>query len=214
MEPIILRLPASASRLRRWMSAAFLVATAGIAASCSPYSTHALATPADTTFDDRFRGRWRAVADFGDSLSFARAEVATGLGSVFTFQDTTGRADLGLRFVQLGGSWFVDAQIRPWQPGTVSPDNEANLSRHKRDHFIMRLEFHSDTLVAQPFCSGCLEDFHKAHPGQLGLKLKSGHYFSDYVLTDDTPKLRSFVAKVAGVDSMFGDYGFQFVRDH
>ena len=35
-----------------------------------------------------------------------------------------------------------------------------------------------------------------------------------YILTDKTPALRRFVARIAAVDSMFHDSGLTFVRPH
>ena len=206
--------PASRSTRPRCPNLWLVIATAGFLSSCAPDSVHPLATPADTSLDERLRGAWM-IANFPqDSVQYSRVDVGSAQGSIMVVRDSLFYEELALRFVHLGGRWFVDAQ--PESLKYYRPDDEdpARIRREKKQHFLMRLEIRSDTIEAHGFEGGNLGEFRRQHPGELALKEKSSYYTTSYTLTDRTPELRRFVARIADVDSMFGDGGLVFVRPH
>jgi hypothetical protein len=191
-----------------------VIAAAALLPSCAPNAAHPLATAADTVLDDRLRGRWVISGFPQDSAQSSRVDVGSGRGSTLIARDSTSYREMGLRFVRLGGRWFVDAQLESAQTGEMDADDLAEMRKSKQMHVLMRLEISADSIEARAFEGSSLAGYHRQHPGEFGLKEVSSMYSTSYILTDKTPALRRFVARIATVDSMFHDSGPAFGRPH
>ena len=209
--------PASRSTRPRCPNLWLVIATAGFLSSCAPDSVHPLATPADTSLDDRLRGAWVIADSPQDSVRYFRVDVGSAQGSVLVARGSTFYEEWALRFVHLGERWFADAQPQSLKFAWTDAKTPALIRKAKKQHFLMRLEIRSDTIEAHSLAGENLGEFRLQHRRELGLKEELGpflNYGNSYTLTDRTPELRRFVARIANVDSMFHDGGMTFVRPH
>ena len=214
MRPFFPAPPVSRSTRPRCPNLWLVIAAAALLPSCAPNAIHPLATAADTVLDDRLRGQWVVSGFPQDSVRSSRVDVRSGRSSTLIVRDSTSYHEMALRFVRLGGRWFVDAQLESAQTGEMGADDLAGKRKSKQVHALMRLEISADSIEARTFEGWRLAGYHRKHRGEFGLKEESSMYLTTYVLTDKTPALRRLVARIANVDSMFQDHGMTFVRPH